>query len=288
VGDLDSGRCGAAAADTAAHHRHTLTSSANEVKAMRSIFFLALLFAALALVPSGAHLAELANKMRLSGAEYQIVQQIYRGWALFGIIVAGALASALALTIALRHHRTAFKPALVALLCIVGTQVVFWTFTFPVNQTTVNWTVLPSNWHELRVRWEYSHAASAGLNLAAVTTSLVPYTTSTASESSPMRSTVRLRRSSRPTRKIPVTTIPAAAANVADRSNSASNRPPRWMASAGRNSATSRQLVPRMFDTAIWRFPHRTAPSDVLSSGSEVLAATSATPTNWRRGRLFG
>jgi len=37
-----------------------------------------------------------------------------------------------------------------------------------VNQATQNWTVLPSNWAELRARWEYSHAASALLNLAAL------------------------------------------------------------------------------------------------------------------------
>lgn len=37
------------------------------------------------------------------------------------------------------------------------------------NQATVNWTVLPANWTELRVQWEYSHAASAGLNFIALT-----------------------------------------------------------------------------------------------------------------------
>jgi hypothetical protein len=36
-----------------------------------------------------------------------------------------------------------------------------------VNQITANRTVLPSNWGDLRGRREYSHAAAAGLNLAA-------------------------------------------------------------------------------------------------------------------------
>jgi hypothetical protein len=56
--------------------------------------FFALLFAALALVPSGAHLLELPNKIGLPAAEYLTVQQIYRGWALLGIVVYGALLSA--------------------------------------------------------------------------------------------------------------------------------------------------------------------------------------------------
>jgi hypothetical protein len=57
--------------------------------------------------------------------------------------------------------------AMLSLLCVVGTQVIFWSFTFPVNQETQNWTVLPSNWAHLRAQWEYSHAAGAGLNLIA-------------------------------------------------------------------------------------------------------------------------
>ena len=58
--------------------------------------------------------------------------------------------------------------AWIAFLCIVGTQVVFWTFTYPVNRMTANWTFLPGDWWELRKRWEYSHAASAVLNLIAL------------------------------------------------------------------------------------------------------------------------
>jgi hypothetical protein len=135
---------------------------------IRSIYFLALLFAALALVPAGAHLAELPNKITLDAEAYRTVQQIYRGWALFGIVVIPAVLSALALTITLRHHRAAFAPALLAFLCITGTQVIFWSLTFPVNVATVNWTELPANWAELRLRWEYSHAAAACLNLTAV------------------------------------------------------------------------------------------------------------------------
>ena len=55
----------------------------------------------------------------------------------------------------------------VAFLCIAATQVVFWAFTFPVNRTTRNWTTVPAEWTALRRKWEYSHAASAALNLLA-------------------------------------------------------------------------------------------------------------------------
>jgi ABC-type cobalamin transport system permease subunit len=99
--------------------------------------------------------------------QYLIVQQIYRGWALLGTVVIGALLSTLALTIMVRKPTKTFVLILVAFLCMAGTQVLFWTFTFPANQQTHNWTVFPENWLALRQQWEYSHAASAGLNLVA-------------------------------------------------------------------------------------------------------------------------
>jgi hypothetical protein len=130
--------------------------------------FFSLLFAALALAPALAHLLELPNKIGLSRDDYLIVQQIYRGWSLLGFIVAGALLSTLVLMIMVRGQRKAFVLTLVAFLCIVGTQVVFWTFTYPANRQTDNWTVLPQSWMALRAQWEYSHAASAVLNLIAL------------------------------------------------------------------------------------------------------------------------
>jgi hypothetical protein len=137
---------------------------------INTIYFLSLLFAALALAPAMAHLLELPNKINLSREDYLTVQQIYRGWALLGFIVAGALLSTLALTITIRRERKAFIFALIAFLCIAGTQVIFWIYTYPANQATKNWTMLPENWMELRRQWEYSHATSAVLNLVAVIT----------------------------------------------------------------------------------------------------------------------
>ena len=69
--------------------------------ALRLIQFLAIMLTALALVPSEAHLAALPNKMAMGQAAYFIAQQIYAGWALFGIVLFGALAANLAHTIVL-------------------------------------------------------------------------------------------------------------------------------------------------------------------------------------------
>jgi hypothetical protein len=138
------------------------------MKAATAARFLSLLFCALTLAPALAHLLELPNKIGLPRDEYLVVQQIYRGWWMLGIVVFGALLSTLALTIVVRKRPGELGPALSAFLSIVATQAIFWTFTFPANQQTANWTQLPDHWQELRMHWEYSHAASAMLDLVAL------------------------------------------------------------------------------------------------------------------------
>jgi hypothetical protein len=136
--------------------------------ALNIIRFLSVFFVALALIPAGAHLAELPNKINLAREHYLIVQQIYRGWALWGIVAFGALLSTLLLTFINRGDPRRFTLSFIAFLCIIGTQISFWSFTYPVNVATHNWTMLPDNWLELRRQWEYSHAASAVLNIIAL------------------------------------------------------------------------------------------------------------------------
>jgi hypothetical protein len=130
--------------------------------------FVALLCVALALAASAAHVLELPNKIHLAQADYLVVQQLYRGWALLGIVVIGALAATLALVLMLRARGEPFGAALAAFACIAATQLVFWVWTFPVNRATRNWTIAPPDWEALRAQWEYSHAAGALFNLAAL------------------------------------------------------------------------------------------------------------------------
>jgi hypothetical protein len=140
---------------------------------MNTIWVASLLLATLAMMPAAAHVLELPNKIGLSGIEYLTVQRLYRGWALARLVVLAALACMGILLFMVRELPTAFALTWVAFLCLAGTQLVFWIFTQPVNRVTANWTFLPGDWSELRRRWEYSHAASAALNLAALVALLV-------------------------------------------------------------------------------------------------------------------
>jgi hypothetical protein len=137
------------------------------------IRFCSLFFTGLAMSAALAHLFELPNKINLSKDDYLTVQQIYRGWALLGIVVIAALLSTLILAIMVRKEKRIFALTLIALLCIVGTQIIFWIFTYPANKQTNNWTMLPANWFELRKQWEYSHAISAVLDMIALITLII-------------------------------------------------------------------------------------------------------------------
>jgi hypothetical protein len=131
------------------------------------LYFICLLSTALTLAPAAAHVMELPTKINLPKAEYLVAQQLYRGWALVGVVVMAAFVSTLVLSISQRAEPRSFVAALVACLSIVGTQAVFWLVTFPVNRATSNWAIAPESWVQLRKRWEYSHASSAALNFVA-------------------------------------------------------------------------------------------------------------------------
>jgi hypothetical protein len=135
---------------------------------LRLTQFLAIVLTALALVPAGAHLFELPNKIGLDQEAYFIVQNIYAGWALFGIVLFGALAANLALAVMVRGQPTPFWLALAAFLLVAATLAVFFTWTYPANQATSNWTVVPADWQRLRTTWEYAHATNAVLTFLAL------------------------------------------------------------------------------------------------------------------------
>jgi hypothetical protein len=117
---------------------------------IKALQFVAMLFTVLAMATGWAHLLALPNKMTLSHDDYLTVQQIYRGWALLGFIVVGALVATAMLTVLQRGAGTSFYLALDATLCIALSLAVFFLFTFPANKATQNWTVLPQQWQALR------------------------------------------------------------------------------------------------------------------------------------------
>ena len=139
---------------------------------LRVTQFIAIILTALALVPAGAHLLELAHKITLDRAQYLTVQQLYRGWAFLGAVLIAALLANLTLTIRSRRRVGPMRLAAIATLLLAANLTIFFIWTFPANQVTGNWTVMPADWEALRNQWEYSHAVNALLTFLALSATL--------------------------------------------------------------------------------------------------------------------
>jgi hypothetical protein len=138
---------------------------------LRVIQFLAILLTALALIPDGAHLFELPNKIDLPRDAYLAVRGNYAGWAWFGIVDLAALVLNVLLAVRLRRQRPAFHFAMIAALCFAVFFAIVFTWTFPANQATANWTTMPAEWSRSRREWEYSHVVNAVVMLVALCSS---------------------------------------------------------------------------------------------------------------------
>jgi Domain of unknown function (DUF1772) len=129
--------------------------------------FLAVVVTGLALIAPGAHLYELSNKLALSKSDYFVVQGIYRGWWLVGLLLPLAFLANLALAFISRQDAVGRMLALAAAGCILVNLIIFYFYTQPANAVTDNWTLQPENWEALRSQWEYSHAVNAGVTFMA-------------------------------------------------------------------------------------------------------------------------
>ena len=130
--------------------------------------FLAIVLTALALLPGGAHLMALSAKIAMPEQPYFVVQQIYRGWAWAGAVIFLAIFANILAALLTRESRHKWRLFAAAAVLIAATLAIFFTWTYPANQATGNWTSVPENWEVLRTQWEYSHAVSAAVMFLAL------------------------------------------------------------------------------------------------------------------------
>jgi hypothetical protein len=114
-----------------------------------------------------AHLFAMPNKMGSARDEYLVAQQVYRGWALVGVpLYLDMIVILLAAWCIGTDGPVGWALGAVGFL-LLG-HVVFWTWTYPANTATGQWTTLPQNWEALRREWEFSHAVGALCSVAAL------------------------------------------------------------------------------------------------------------------------
>lgn len=131
-------------------------------------FFVALMATVLALGAALAHAYSLANKMALDETAYLHAQRAYDGWHFVGFALPLQVIGMIAVIVYHRRDAAILRPAILALALCLAAQAVFWIWTFPANQATQNWTLMPPDWPALRAQWEYSHLAGASCQLAAM------------------------------------------------------------------------------------------------------------------------
>jgi Anthrone oxygenase len=142
----------------------------------------AVMLAAVALVPALAHALELPGKMRLAKEEYFSAQTIYYpGFTVAGVAEPLALIATAGLLAHTPRGGLGFWLIALALIGLIGMQAVYWLFTHPVNKVWVQPQSLgvagsgffslgspdadaASDWRNLRDRWEYSHLMRACLS----------------------------------------------------------------------------------------------------------------------------
>ena len=132
---------------------------------LRTMRFLSLVCAALALGLTLAHDLEIPGKERLSGAAWLEVQHsFYGGFAIVGGIaeVLGLITTCVLLYL-LRERRVAFGLTLVAAAGFAGMLVLFALGNNPLNVQIATWTptTLPDTWQQTRDAWDRFHAASS-------------------------------------------------------------------------------------------------------------------------------
>jgi hypothetical protein len=132
------------------------------------LVFCAVMLTAVSMAAGLAHVLQLGRKMPMDGADYLVAQQLYAGWNRLGFVIVGALVATTAIALIRRGERRLRIAGAVAALAIALALTLFFTFTLPVNRATADWTTLPPDWEPLRATWEYSHAAGAALQLAAL------------------------------------------------------------------------------------------------------------------------
>ena len=130
--------------------------------------FLAVVFTALALLPGGAHLMSLPAKIGMPEDPYFVAQQVYSGWAWTGTVIFLAIFVNFLAALLTRDSPKKWRLFGAASALIVATLAIFFAWTFPANQATGNWTSAPDNWDQLRMQWEYSHAANAAISFLAL------------------------------------------------------------------------------------------------------------------------
>jgi hypothetical protein len=118
------------------------------------------------------HVLEMPEKMKLSPSTWLTVQQtLYNKFGpTASVLEPLAIVFTLVALYTVRGRRLTFALTLVAAICLIAHLISWFAVVNPVNIRVNSWSerTIPANWTSARDRWEYGHAAGAGLALVAL------------------------------------------------------------------------------------------------------------------------
>jgi hypothetical protein len=155
------------------------------------------MFVSLSMSMAFCHLLQLLPRMSYDAELWRATQSMYRmfGPPVGSIIEIGALVLAAILTYLVRQRRPAFSWTLVCAVCLFAAQAAWWLLINPVNNVMIHWTMdsIPADWARYREQWEYTHAARAILQIAALGALTISLLSETPAESPPKRQPISIK-----------------------------------------------------------------------------------------------
>ena len=129
----------------------------------------AIVFVALSMGASFAHVLELPAKLDLPGDRYLGVQEIYRYFgAVAAVLEIGSLLLMMGALVVGWHRSSAHAMPVLALIVFAASIVTWVLVVSPMNTVFASWASgLPAHWTAVRDRWEWGHVAVFGLKLVA-------------------------------------------------------------------------------------------------------------------------
>jgi hypothetical protein len=139
---------------------------------LRTLRFFGLMFTALSMGTALCHFLEMPGKMTLDGNQWLLfLQRTYHPLITFGVYFeVAAVFTVVILTIYLRRRMPAFAWTLIAALCLIAADASYWIWIEPIGKSlsTLAAKALPPEWEEMRLQWEMTYAARAGVDILAL------------------------------------------------------------------------------------------------------------------------
>ncbi len=124
----------------------------------------AVAFAALALIPAGGHVFDLAANLQMAPEAYRAVQHAHHGPLVFALLGGMATAAFGVHAFLVRSNPSSHGWSITALVVFAAAQAILWSIAVPISVATDGWSLAPADFEAARGEWEFAFAAAGVLS----------------------------------------------------------------------------------------------------------------------------